>query len=91
MNAADATCVLRGQSRDDGGAVDAERRERLQVGLDAGATRRIRAGDSERDRYRHRLARKNFSGRVKVMALSLARGAIRGKFAGRGPALARLI
>jgi hypothetical protein len=28
---------------------------------------------------------------VKVMVLSLARGAIRGKFAGRGPALARLI
>ena len=37
MNAGDALGVLRGQGRDHGGAIDAERRKRLQVGLDAGA------------------------------------------------------
>ncbi len=37
MDAADALGVLRGQRRDHGGAVDAERGERLEVGLDAGA------------------------------------------------------
>ena len=38
MNPAHAACVLGGQGGDDRGAVDAERRKRLQVGLDAGAT-----------------------------------------------------
>jgi hypothetical protein len=32
-----ASMVLGGQRRDDGCAVDAERRKRLEVGLDAGA------------------------------------------------------
>ena len=35
VDAADACGVLRGQRRDDGGAVDTERGKRLQVGLDA--------------------------------------------------------
>ena len=42
--------VLRGQRRDHGGAVDAERGKALQVGLDAGAAGGIGAGDGERDR-----------------------------------------
>ena len=50
MNARDAGGVLRGQRGDDGGAVDAERGKRLQVGLNAGAAGGIRAGDGERDR-----------------------------------------
>ena len=58
MNAADARRVLGGQGGDDGCAIDAERRKRLQVGLDAGAARRIGAGDGERDRHRHRSARR---------------------------------
>ena len=37
VDAADALGVLRGQRRDHGGAVDAERGKRLEVGLDAGA------------------------------------------------------
>ena len=37
MDAADACGVLRGQRGDHGGAVDAERGKRLQVGLDAGS------------------------------------------------------
>jgi len=39
MNAGNAKAVLRGQGRDHGCAVDAECRERLQIGLDAGAAR----------------------------------------------------
>src|SRR4029453_14047238 len=37
--------VLRGRGREDGGAVDAVRGERQQVGLDAGASARVRGGD----------------------------------------------
>src|ERR1700730_18508389 len=68
MDASDASGVLRGQRRDDGGAVDAKRGKRLQVGLDAGAARRIRAGDGERDGRRHRTARMDFSSCVGAMA-----------------------
>ena len=50
VDAGHALRVLRGQRGDDGGTVDAERGERLQVGLDAGAAAGIRAGDGERDR-----------------------------------------
>ena len=39
--------VLRGERGDHRGAVDAERREGLQVGLDAGAAAGIRAGDGD--------------------------------------------
>src|SRR5258707_8348746 len=42
--------VLRGERSDNRGAVDAERRERFQIGLDAGAAARIRAGDGQRNR-----------------------------------------
>ena len=42
--------VLRGQRGDDGGAIDAERGEGLEIGLDAGAAARIRAGDGDGDR-----------------------------------------
>jgi hypothetical protein len=49
--------VLRGDRRDDGGAVDAEGRERLEVGLDAGAARAVRAGNGQGNRRRrHRSA-----------------------------------
>ncbi len=41
MDAGDAACVLRGQGRYDGGAVDTERGKGLEVGLDAGAAGRI--------------------------------------------------
>ena len=37
MNTGHAARVLRGEGRNDGGAVDTERSERLQVRLDAGA------------------------------------------------------
>ncbi len=69
MDAADAARVLRGQGRDDGGAVDAERGKGLEVGLDAGAAGRIRAGDGERDRRRHRLARSNLGDPIRVISL----------------------
>ena len=46
--AGDALRVLRGQRGDDRSAIDAERGEGLQIGLDAGAAARIRAGDGER-------------------------------------------
>ena len=59
MDAADARGVLRRQRRDDGGAIDAERCKRLQVGLDAGAAGGIRAGDGQRHRGRHRPPRAN--------------------------------
>src|SRR6185312_14717039 len=45
--------VLRGERGNDAGAVDAERGEGLQVGLDAGAARGIRAGNGQRDGGRH--------------------------------------
>ena len=50
VNAEHALGVLRGERGDDAGAIDAERREGFQIGLDAGAAARIRAGDGERDR-----------------------------------------
>src|SRR5207248_7679110 len=40
--------VLRGDGGYCGGAVDSHRRERLEVGLDAGAAAGITAGDGER-------------------------------------------
>src|SRR5438034_370391 len=55
VDRAHALGVLRRERGDDRGAVDAERRERLEISLDAGATARIRAGDGERDRRHHRL------------------------------------
>src|SRR5882757_5144589 len=54
MNAGDALRVLRGERGDDGRAVDAEGGERLQVRLDAGAARGVRAGDGERNGNCHR-------------------------------------
>ena len=44
-----------------------KRGKRLQVGLDAGAAGRIRAGDGERDRRGHRRARNDFSLGVGIM------------------------
>ena len=38
--------VLRGQRGDDGGAIDAERRERFQIRRDAGAAARIQSPQS---------------------------------------------
>src|ERR1700674_2144185 len=49
----DALRVLRGQRGDRGCAIDAERRERLEVRLDAAAAAGSGAGDAERDRDRH--------------------------------------
>src|SRR5205823_13959643 len=43
----DGPGVLRRYTRDDGSAVDAERREGLEIGLDAGATPRIAPRDRE--------------------------------------------
>ena len=45
----DALRVLRGERGDDARAIDSERREGLEVGLDAGAARGVGAGDGERD------------------------------------------
>ena len=45
----DAAGALRRQRRHDAGAVDAEHREGLEVGLDAGAARGVRSGDGQRD------------------------------------------
>src|SRR5436305_14425373 len=56
MNSADGFRVLRGQRRNDGGAVDAERGKGLEIGLNAGPTGGIRAGDSEREEHRHGLS-----------------------------------
>ena len=47
FDAADAPRVLGGQGGDDGHAVDAVRREGLQIGLDAGPAGGVRAGDRE--------------------------------------------
>ena len=54
VDAGDAAGVLRGQRGDDRRAIDAERRKCLEVGLDAGAAARIRAGDGDGDRGHHR-------------------------------------
>jgi hypothetical protein len=43
----DADRILRGDRGDRARAVDAERRERLEVRLDAGAAARVAAGDGE--------------------------------------------
>src|SRR5205807_7684211 len=56
MNSADSFGVLRGQRRNDGGAVDAERGKGLEIGLNAGPSRGVRAGDGERDGRRHGLS-----------------------------------
>ena len=53
LDGADADRVLGGDRRDDGHAVDAEGRERLQVGLDAGPGPGVGAGDGQRNRLRH--------------------------------------
>ena len=50
VDAGDAAGVLRGQRGDHRRAVDAERREGLQVGLDAGAAAGIRARDGDGNR-----------------------------------------
>ena len=47
VDAGDAQRVLRGQRGDHGGAVDAERREGLEVRLDAGAAAEVRAGNGD--------------------------------------------
>ncbi len=47
VNAEHALGVLRRQRGDDGRAIDAERGKGLQIGLDAGAAARIRAGNGE--------------------------------------------
>ncbi len=49
MNRRHAARILRGQGGEDAGAVDAERGERLEVGLNAGAAGGIGARDGERD------------------------------------------
>src|SRR5262245_19514189 len=49
MDAGHALGVLGGQRGEHGRAVDAERRERLEVGLDAGAAARIRTGNGDGD------------------------------------------
>ncbi len=48
--AIDAAGVLRGECRENGGTVDFEGGERLQVSLNAGAAGRVGAGDRECDR-----------------------------------------
>ena len=52
VDCGNAARVLRGERRDDARAVGAERGERLQVGLDAGAAARIGTGDGEDVGYR---------------------------------------
>src|SRR5258708_27076682 len=47
MDAADTARILSGQRRDHRSALDAERRERLPVGLDPGTRRGIRTADAE--------------------------------------------
>src|SRR5680860_1619691 len=47
--AGDAARVLRGECGDGAGAVDAERGDGLEVGLDAGAAAGVGNGDGERD------------------------------------------
>src|SRR5690606_19115812 len=42
-----AVSILGGERGDNAGAVDAQRREGLEVGLDAGATGAVRPGDGE--------------------------------------------
>ena len=49
MDRRNAVRVLRGQCGDDRGAVDAERRERFQVRLDAGAAARVGTRDGDGD------------------------------------------
>ena len=58
-NARDASRVLRGERRDRAGAVDAERGEGLQIGLNARAAARIRAGDGQRDPGSRRARRRD--------------------------------
>src|SRR5262249_58633668 len=50
VDRAHALGVLRRERGDDRGAVDAERRERLEIGLDAGAAAGVRAGNGQSDR-----------------------------------------
>ena len=50
----DADRVLRGDGGDGARAVDAERGERLEVGLNAGAAARVAAGDRQRRAHRRR-------------------------------------
>src|SRR5579872_2962531 len=57
MNGADALGVLRGERRDDGSAIDAERRKGLEIRLNAGAAGGIRTCNGERNRRSHGLAR----------------------------------
>ena len=52
VNRGDAPRVLRGQRGQDGHAVAAERRERLEIGLDAGTAAGIRSGDGQEVRDR---------------------------------------
>jgi hypothetical protein len=48
INAQDAPGILRREAGNDGRSVDAERRESLEVSLDAGAAAAVRAGDGKR-------------------------------------------
>src|SRR5665811_270387 len=49
IHSGDAQGALCGEGGDHGGAVDAQRRERLEVGLDAGTAGRVAAGDGQCD------------------------------------------
>lgn len=64
VHRANAVRVLRGERRDDGHAVAADRRDRLEVGLDTGPARRVAAGDAQHPRDRpRRCARRSRSAR----------------------------
>ena len=60
----------------DGSAVDAERRERLQIGLHTGPAARIRAGDGDGDRHAHHAPRlrQGLHRRCRVAARAAAAG-----------------
>ena len=49
LDAENAPGILRGEAGDGAGAVDAQRGERFQIGLDARAAAAVRAGDGQRD------------------------------------------
>jgi hypothetical protein len=53
VHTGDAAGVLRGEGGDGTGTEHAERRERLQIGLDAGTAAGVRAGDGHGDGWVH--------------------------------------
>ena len=68
----DALGILRGQRRDHRGAIDAERGEGFQIGLDAGAAAGIRARDGDRDRRGHAAPRFSRAASTRLRNVSAA-------------------